>query len=383
MNIGIDATNIRGGGGLTHLTELLAAANPDIDCFKQVHVWCNKATAEALPSRPWLFTHDTGQADRAGISLIFWLRRRLPIELRNHDCDILFVPGGLSFCTFRPLVSMSQNLLPFEENESRRYGLTFTRLRFLTLKILQSSTFKKSDGLIFISEYARNTITNVIGPLKCRTIVIKHGIPERFKLAPRPQQDASFFSEQRPVTILYVSSISVYKHQRKVIEALARLRCRGTPLALQLVGGPGQQRQLSLLKECIAKFDPTNNWISYIGPVSYSSLDTFYHNADIGLFASSCENLPITLLEKMASGLPLACSNRGPMPEVLKDGGIYFDPENADEIESSVHLLIQSKTTRINVAASAYTESKFYTWDKCARETFHYIRSVFARYQGR
>ena len=35
--------------------------------------------------------------------------------------------------------------------------------------------------------------------------------------------------------------------------------------------------------------------------------------------------MPNTLVEAMASGLPIACSDRGPMPEVLGDGGVLFD----------------------------------------------------------
>ena len=50
--------------------------------------------------------------------------------------------------------------------------------------------------------------------------------------------------------------------------------------------------------------------------------------AHLFVFASSCENMPNTLVEAMASGLPIACSDRGPMPEILRDGGTYFDPEN-------------------------------------------------------
>ena len=47
----------------------------------------------------------------------------------------------------------------------------------------------------------------------------------------------------------------------------------------------------------------------------------YLSKSNIFIFASSCENMPITLIEGMASGLPIACSDRGPMPEVLQDGG--------------------------------------------------------------
>jgi len=51
------------------------------------------------------------------------------------------------------------------------------------------------------------------------------------------------------------------------------------------------------------------------------------------------------LVEAMASGLPIACSNRGPMPEVLGDAGVYFDPEDPHDIARAL------RTDRIADAA--------------------------------
>ena len=54
MIIGIDATNIRSGGGLTHLREILKAANISSHGIEKVIVWSNDTTLESLPSRKWL-----------------------------------------------------------------------------------------------------------------------------------------------------------------------------------------------------------------------------------------------------------------------------------------------------------------------------------------
>ena len=54
MILGNDAYNIRAGGGITHLRELLAAADPQADRFARVVVWASRRTLAALPDRPWL-----------------------------------------------------------------------------------------------------------------------------------------------------------------------------------------------------------------------------------------------------------------------------------------------------------------------------------------
>ena len=54
MHLAIDATNIRTGGGITHLSQMLSAANPIEAGFDRVTVWACNATASQLPSQPWL-----------------------------------------------------------------------------------------------------------------------------------------------------------------------------------------------------------------------------------------------------------------------------------------------------------------------------------------
>ena len=54
--------------------------------------------------------------------------------------------------------------------------------------------------------------------------------------------------------------------------------------------------------------------------------------SEIMILSSRFEGLPNILLEAMAASLPIACSNRGPMPEILKDAGIYFNPEQVSSI---------------------------------------------------
>ena len=96
------------------------------------------------------------------------------------------------------------------------------------------------------------------------------------------------------------------------------------------------------------------------------------------VFASSCENMPNTLIEAMAAGMPIVCSNRGPMPEVLKDGGIYFDPENFDSIAIAIEQLFENKLLRDKLAKKAELLSRRYSWKKCANETWVFLKETHA-----
>jgi glycosyltransferase involved in cell wall biosynthesis len=133
---------------------------------------------------------------------------------------------------------------------------------------------------------------------------------------------------------------------------------------------------MNQLKETLNRVDPEGAFITYRGAVPYENLDAIYAAADIGAFASSCENMPNILLEGMAAGLPMACSQMGPMPEVLGDAGIYFDPEDANSIARALRELVESPDLRAQLAQAAFDRAQVFTWKRCADETFGFLARI-------
>lgn len=375
MILGIDASNIRAGGGVTHLAELLRKANPRAHAFDQVVVWSGAATLKKIEERDWLRNEHDPLLDRALCFRVYWQRFRLAKLAKAAGCNVLFVPGGSDASRFRPMVTMSQNLLPFEWRELRRYGFSWLGLKFALLRFTQSRTFRKADAVIFLTQYARHVVLQVTGKLPGKTVTIPHGVDPRFSCTPRPQKKLEEFSESNPCRMLYVSVVDVHKHQWHVAEAVAQLRLSGFPVALDLVG-PAYAPAMTRLNKTLRRVDPEARFIRYRGEVPHDELHKFYATADINIFASSCENMPNILLEGMASGLPIACSNRGPMPEVLGDAGVYFDPEQPDEIAEAIRVLIESSELRTKKARAAFERAQQFSWARCADATFGFIARV-------
>jgi glycosyltransferase involved in cell wall biosynthesis len=382
LRIGIDASNLRVGGGLTHLYQLLEKADPGSHRFNEITVWAGKSTLQGLPARnTWLnLVHDP-MLDRPLPFRLYWQNWKLP-KLARRSCDILFIPGGGSGKGFSPFVTMSRNLLPFESSEKRRYGLSWQFLRISLLRFSQALAFRKANGVIFLTEYARSVVMKTAKNLDGRWALIPHGIDKRFVLSPREQKPMSAYSREKPFRLLYVSIVDVYKHQWQVVEAVARLRAQGMPIELDLVG-PAYLPALRRLQQVLHRFDPSQSFIHYRGSVSYSKLPTYYHEADLFIFASSCENMPNILLEAMASGLPIACSNRGSMPEILGDYGVYFNPEGPDEIIKALCMLIEDRDLRERCANGSYSNATTYSWERCANETFGFIKQVAEQYYSK
>ena len=375
ITIGIDATNIRGGGGVTHLVELLRAARPLDLGIERVVLWGGDHLLQCIEDRPWLIKLTNPILNRDFVRRAYWQRFYLSTAVRDAGCDVLFVPGGSYAGDFHPVVTMSQNLLPFELPELRRYGLSLFALKLILIRLTQTRAFRNSEAVQFLTNYSQSVVLSVTGKIRGIKKVIPHGLNPCFLMKPREQYPISDYTINNPFRILYVSSVDLYKHQWNVVEAISDLRKLGYHISLDLIG-PSFPVALRKLGNSIKKHDPSGNWINYHGIVAYNELVNYYRSSDLGLFASSCENMPNILLESMGAGLPIASSNRGPMPEVLGDCGVYFDPENPSDIFRSVRGLIETCELRKQLSLGSYDRATKFSWEQCSLETFTMLVDV-------
>lgn len=374
--IGLDATNLRGGGGRTHLIEILRALDAGRHGVARLIVWGGKETLACLPDRAWLEKCNPPELDGDLIARTRWQDRELSGAARAAGCDLLFIPGGNVLGDFAPVVTMSRNALPFEMGELLRYGVSLSTLRLLILRASQGRSFARADGVIFLTAYARRIVTRVVRRLRGDTAIIPHGVGDQFVMPPRPQRAIESCSEADPFRLLYVSTVDLYKHQWVLVRAVDELRRRtGWPLALELVGS-GHPAAIRKLDRAVALADPDGRWIARRGATPHDALRDIYAAADVGVFASSCENMPNILLETMAAGLPIACSSLGPMPEILGEAGVFFDPDDANSMGTALQALIASPALREEKAAAAFGEAQRYSWRRCADETFAFLGDV-------
>jgi len=373
--IGVDGANVRSGGGVTYLVELMASLDPVRDNFQKVVVWGSRDLENKIVCRDWIKFKQQKLLNMMLPFRLYWQAFFLKRELIKENCNILFVPGALILTNFSPVVTVCQNMLPFESAELSRFGFSLTSFKLLILRVMHARSFKKADGIIFLTKYAENYIKKSAQILSKNSKIINHGISLRFKGCPRPQYD---YSDLVPFEFLYVSTVDFYKHQWNVIEAISVVRNMGFNVSLKLIGG-GNSAAIKKMSKCISKFDPLGCWITYMGEVEFNKLPDIYKKADVGIFASTCENLPITLLEKMYSGLPMISSGYGPMKEVLGDSGEYFDPMSIDSMVEKILLLVNSKELRGSNAKAMFLLACKYSWKKCAIETALYLNNTLQK----
>lgn len=380
IRIGIDAANIRIGGGVTHLLELLNGIDPKAMGVHEVLIWAGSQTLQSLPDYPWITKFNPPSLDKSLFYRALWQLTSLTKAVREAQCDVLLVPGGSYVGNFHPVVAMSQNLFPFEWSVISRTGISLRMLKFIILRWVQSYTFQHSDGVIFLTQYAKEAVLKITGPLRGKTTVIAHGLSTRFTYAPKPQLPIAQYDLAKPYQLIYVSTIEVYKNQAQVVLATELLRKKGFPLSLTLVG-PAEPKALNELNKTMNQVQEgkqQESWCQYLGAIAYEELSAQYQQADLAIFASSCETFGMIVLEQMAIGLPIACSEQSAMPEILGEGGLYFDPHNIESIAAAIEQYLLSPKLREEKQLQAYESSKAYSWQECAQSTISFLRSVVA-----
>jgi glycosyltransferase involved in cell wall biosynthesis len=372
--VGIDAFNIKNGGGVTHLVEILKVANPKINKFTKIVIWGDKKLLSKIEDRKWIDKINPIILESGLINRMFWhlyLVKKNAIKLK---CDILFCPGGVSRSGFQPSVTMSRNMLPFEWKELFRYGVSIMTFKLFLIRFSQIKSFNKSDGVIFLSRYAYNIVSNIAKIDQQKIVIIPHGVNSILNGISSKKVIRGCTTKEKLFKLLYVSNIAPYKHHMRLIEAILNLRKSGHNVSLDLVGGSGSDAKNITFK--IKNIESKFNFIKYHGEVEREHMWKYYLDADAFIFASSCENMPNILLEGMTSGLPIICSNMGPMPEVLGDAGEYFNPLDECSIKKSIINVMSDKSKRKKLSEQSLSKVKNFSWLKCTNKTFEFLNVV-------
>ena len=358
----INALSAKLGGGRTYLINLLRHNN-----IKLIYVACPDKSM--LPISDNVVYFETGFANRNIFYRAIWEFLILPFVLIKLKVDVLFVPGGMDF-TLKSnrikKVTMFRNMLPFDDVSMRSISSKVLMFKNILLKKLMIRTMNSADHIIFISEYAKLSIDNL---LKANNrSVIYHGIGDVFV-----PQDSSFEKEED--FILYVSRFESYKNHLNLIKAYNMLDANiRNKHSLVLVGEqlePGYSECLRFIKR-----QKLEGNIEILGKVEYENLPALYQRCKLFVFPSSCENCPNILLEAVGCGAPIAISHVSPMPEFALDSAIYFDASDVASIHDVIKRVLTNDTLRDQLIIRSKLLRESYTWERTAFLTWQCLKSV-------
>lgn len=173
---------------------------------------------------------------------------------------------------------------------------------------------------------------------------------------------------------LYVGTIEPRKNLLVLLDAYSRLPLetrRSYPLIL--TGYQGWRNEAIMQK--IAKAE-REGWARYLGFLPTDDLPILFSGARVFCFPSLYEGFGLPVLEAMASGVPVVCSNSSSLPEVIGDAGLMSDP---DDVVTLTELLLQAsedESWRQSAINKGLIRSAQFSWYKCAEQTISVYQKV-------
>lgn len=359
----IDGVNIRSGGTISNLKHLLDHVPDDFE----VIIYGTNLLEKILLKKKNVIFHQIGIFQHFAILRIIWQIFFLRKKFYQHNINLLYAPGGFYFGNDLTAVSLSQNLLPFTHVFKASFHL---RLKLYLIKYLQKKTFRKSAGVIFLTNYAKEIIEPQVGTIN-RTTIIPNSVDRKFFSVNNKE-----FSIKKKVIVefIYVSRLEEYKNHINLIDAFKVISDEKIlNFKLTLIGP--SSKNAGKLYHNILKLEKKYTWLSYLGELDEDEIIQQYVKADIGIFASSVENMPIILSEMMAVKIPIICSKHGVMPEIALDSVIYFDPNLVDSIVKAVNESLNVDITRKNVIKARGISEKFKVRN-ISNQTFNFFRKI-------
>lgn len=178
--------------------------------------------------------------------------------------------------------------------------------------------------------------------------------------------------------LLYTSRIEhPGKNHIRLIRAFEELKRRERiPHQLVFVG-PDKERSEEV--HVAAVRSPYRDDIRFFGFIPGDDLRTFYCASDVFVFPSLYEGFGLPLLEAMACGTPVACSNTSSLPEVAGDAAKVFDPFLERGMADCIAMLLNIPSERETLIAKGFQRARGYTWQSTAQQTLSILRRVARR----
>lgn len=217
---------------------------------------------------------------------------------------------------------------------------------------LQFRGMTRADAFVCVSHTTARSLNAVFGISETRIRTVYHSVDTGLfrALGGSREQLAKHFGiafEPQVHTLLYVGNELPRKNLSMLFEAMVELRARGVRVRLLKVGGPGGPRWREKTLDAAAKYGlRVGIDLVLVGYVEDDALPFFYNAADAFITPSLLEGFGLPVVEAMACGTPVACSNAGALPEVAEGSTALFDPSDPKAMADAIAEIIQNSEHR-------------------------------------
>lgn len=365
----------RAGGVGRYATELpgaLLAAEPQTE----LHVFVSRDAPAQLRREPWAqdvrwVTLPIGLkgppvhvlAQFAGLPPLA-LARRLDVLHSPANTGPVIVPGLATVVTLHDLIWLHR-AAEWEESVAVQ-----RRMRMLV-----DHCVRHADRVFAVSRAAREDFVRTLGVSRERIDVTPSGVrPPSAPPAVSENELRARLQLGRARVVLCVAQKRPYKNLHRLVRALPQLT---EDVVLVL---PGSHTAYEGELRALAQQLGVDERVRFPSWLSEDELEGMYALASAFVLPSLIEGFGLPVLEAMVRGVPVACSKASALPEVVGDAALLFDPENQDELTTTVHRLLDDRVLAERLIACGQERASEFTWKRTgAASLAGYRRAIAGR----
>ena len=329
----------------------------------------------SLGYKPWRLLVWTGQLMHIGFN------RLLPDATLFHATEHLLLP-----LRDIPTVLTVHDLI------FRRYPRHHKPLNRWYLNATMPLFCRRADHIIAVSEQSKRDVMAAYGVSADKITVIYEAADPRFR-PQSPDRVAEVRSRYGLPEryLLFVGTIEPRKNLGRLLFAFERLRAENLTDALVIVGKRGW-----LYEDFFARLEqsPARRAVLFPGFVPDADLPAIYAGAQALAFPSEFEGFGLPVLEAMACGTPVVCSNTSSLPEIVgasqeradpasevpTEGAaaLLCDPLEVDEIAAALRRVLTDGDLAEALRVRGLKQAGRFSWSRAAAETIAVYRKVAA-----
>jgi glycosyltransferase involved in cell wall biosynthesis len=258
----------------------------------------------------------------------------------------------------------------------RVYPEAHTALRARAMSVLVPLSARRSHRIIVPSKTTRSDIVKHLRVPDSKIDVVPLGVGARTVVATDVEElRARLGLDRRPI-VLAPSAKRPHKNLMRLLDAWALLPGDRTRPVLVLPGyATEHEADLQRHAERLGLEADTR----FLGWVSPPDLEALYVLASCLVFPSLYEGFGLPVLEAMARGVPVTCTDRGSLAEVAGNAALLFDPESPKAIADAVQRIIGDRELSARLSNAGREQASRFTWKAAADGTLRaYERALAA-----
>lgn len=246
-------------------------------------------------------------------------------------------------------------------------NLLDSRLKHRYAKLMFANVKRRAARVICDSKFTASEVTRLTGLEPEKMTVIYPGLSPSWR-APS--------ALARPIAapyLLFVGNVKPHKNLGRLLQAFEMLKDR-IPHTLAIVGK--REGFITPDRAVIAAAERLGARVSFTGEVTDQLLRAYYTHSDLLVHPSLYEGFGFPPLEAMATGIPVAASNAGSIPEVCGEAAAYFDPYSVEDMSAVIETTLTDQALRARLRDLGSRQIARYSWATTAAQIASVFREV-------